>query len=247
MTERFLNTDLLGDFKRSKEMQVLVSAFRYYPVSTDIDGVEVDLNTPAVSYANVTLGTQFRADQITHDYRLTELITENVYGYTHEQALSHAIGCYNTPEVLLGAEPVEGAQEASYFFWQFGIDILRNTSRPSWTLDQTIEWYQNNMFWVNPNLILLPGNSHTINPANKKYQIGLHDIKFHLEDSLPQAVDLARAFPNLLIGLVTQYWNEQLAVPDDVSDRILIPGAGEYPEYPRVVQTYMKLGRHILG
>lgn len=245
MIERLLGTDLIECFERSKEMRVLVNAFRYYQVSTDIDGVEVDLNTPAVNYANTTLGTRFKVDQITHDYRLTELIAQET-DYTYEQALKHAIGCYNTTEVLLGAEAVGGAKEVSYFFWQNGIQILRNTSRPSWTIDQTLEWYQNNMYWINPNLILLPDNSHTINPENKKNQIKRYDIRFHLEDSLPQAIDLARTFPYLLIGLVTQYWNEQQFVPDDVKDRILIPGPEEYVEFPKVARTYMKLGRYIL-
>ena len=248
MMERHKFENFIEHLKQLKEIQVLLAVYRYYQADTDIDGVEVDMSGYAVNFANSTLGTDFRVSQIVEDYKLSELIKTNVPAYSYgDDALHYAISCYNTDEVTQGAAAVDGSVEMSYLFWQEGVGLLRNTSRPSWTVESTYLWYEREMPWVNPGSIMIQMNSNNVNPGFKIDNIKKHQIYFHAEDSFPQSVDIARKCPETTILVIPQYWNELFSPPEDVKDRIIIPAKDEFPGYPKVVRAYLALGKRLVA
>jgi hypothetical protein len=231
MQERLLpNIDLLRT----------VEVLRFYGVTWDIDGVDVNNGRLSVDEYNRLHGRKIKRprafDEAKHYWILVDWIS-------HDPSVSDprlaAINIFNSQFVMENAPMVPGTRTVSEFLARRGIIPPRVTARPgARTRDWTYAWYRK-MYRSNFDLNLIHmSDTDKVDPEFKRRRILKLGRRFHFDDSYEEAERLAA--DGITVALVPQPWNE-----DYIPTNPNIITAKGYPSRYRMVRAFLSLAEKI--
>ncbi|MFC1625487.1 hypothetical protein ACFL1Q_00390 [Patescibacteria group bacterium] len=222
-----------------KKIEGLYEILRNSVVSTDIDGVEVDLAKSVINKLNERLGSNHKVSELTNYWSLADMLTKD-----HPQIVDpvdYTLDIWTDPEVVLHAPPQAGVLRFSKRWFDKGLKVHRITSRPSSKGKVTFEWYKNRMPWVDKSLIHIQQNEDRINADFKISEIKKIGSNIHFEDSLEHAERIVDE-TDCDVVMVPQPWN----VDCKEKNRIIVVPVGYYKALPKIYRVWFHLAETIV-
>lgn len=187
---------------------------------TDLDGSRIRTSSLAVAVFNDRHNTNYtEADMV---------ITWSMATWAEELGINpgrdYAVELWNSDEVMIHAQPVQGAVELSRFLYTHRnskIEIPAITARPASTKAATHAWHQIWMPWSNTDSNLFLQTDGSVNTEYKTCVLKSQEPTYYLEDQTHDAEMIAAATENTKVVLVSQPWNDGYQVPEEYKDRIL--------------------------
>lgn len=222
-----MSLELLSEEKIVSKVDAAVNILRE-DGGTDIDGTEIDSETSALRAFN----ERFKEDKKRRDLTDLFIMVEWFEKKGITDPLGEAVKLWNEDNNLGGSLPQDGAWIFSRFLFEKGVVLPRITSRPSYTRNVTLDWYQKWMPWVPEDKIHIHKEANSLNPDFKIDRINELGLRWFFEDSIPHALDIVY-WTGATVILIPQPWNINFK-PDN--HRIIV--CDGYVGQPGIIQAF---------
>ncbi len=218
----------------SCKFEKINNVLRNINISFDMDGVEINSAKPAIKKLNNIFSTDYTTDDLVSYWTMVDWIKKLRPDLKDPKEFARDL--WNSDDVMKQARPESGAWLLSRKLEDNQIRPHRITMRPAKVRLTTLNWYKENMKWVDSELIHIQDQTD-YDLGYKVDRINELGINLHFDDSVDDAENIV-AHTKANVVLVPQPSNLNYI---NSNPRIFTPNLLGYGDMPKMIAVYLSL------